>query len=190
MTDRRQTGDRRDEPRTPDRRQHGTRRRYRQGCSCRPCRLANAAAVASWRQTGGADPWLDAGLVQARLIAWDGQGIGTREIAKHSGLSRSVLQAIRAGARTRIRQSDALVVLGLELQPALGTLVGAWQTKRWIRALLSEGYTDDRLAALQGLKAPQLTPHTDRVRRSTEARYRWLYRQLTAEGPNELNQAK
>lgn len=159
-------------------REHGTRRRYQQGCACRPCRLANAAAVASWRATGPTDPWIDATAVQDRLTHLEARGIGTRQVAKRSGLSRSVLQSIRSGARRRIRQSDALVVLGLDLQPAL---VSAWQTKRWVRALRSEGYHLGQLARLQGLKRPILELHTICVRRTTEDRMRALYESLTGE---------
>lgn len=178
MTDRRQT---------PDRRQHGTRRRYQQGCSCRDCRRANAAAVASWRQNGRADPWIDAGAVQGHLIEIEAQDIGTRQVAKQTGLSRSVLQAIRAGARHRIRQSDALLVLSIEIEPAAYTLTSPWQVKRTIRALLSEDYTKRRLAQLLGLRWSRLPRHTDgtqtgRVRRSTQLRLAQLYDTLTAEG--------
>lgn len=161
---------------------HGTRVCYQSGCRCRPCRLANAAAVASCRASRGADPWIDAEPVQAHLRALEARQIGTRQVAKCSGLSRSVLQAIRSGARTRIRQSDAVMVLSLDAQPAAGTTVNAWQVKRWIRALLSEGYRRPQLAHLQGLRWPQLQPHSDRIRRSTEQRYRALYEHLTGEG--------
>lgn len=161
---------------------HGTRANYQAGCTCTPCRAANAAAVAAWRQTGQVDPWIDASAVQARLTALVAHGIGTRQAAKASGLSRSVLQAIRSGARTRIRQSDALLVLSIDIPPAPGAHTTAWQTKRWLRALLVEGYSKARLAALQGLKRPRLHPHTARVRRSTEQRFQALYQRLTAEG--------
>lgn len=163
--------------------EHGTRACYQRGCSCRPCRLANAAAVAVWRETGPADPWIDANAVQDRLLALAATGCGTPQIAKRAGVSRSVLQAIRSGARTRIRQSDALLVLSIDVDPAQGATTTAWQTKRWLRALLVEGYSKARLAALQGLKSPRLHPHTHRVRRTTEQRFQALYHRLTAEGP-------
>lgn len=167
---------------------HGTRARYQQGCRCFGCRVANAAYQVAYRGHPR-DPWIDAGPVRGYLLLLATQGMGTRTVAKASGVSRSVLQAITHGTRTCIRRSQAVCVLAVTADPADGTFVNAWQTKRWIRALLTEGFTKRRIADQLGLRSRALHPHTARIRRSTERRMRRLYDELTAEQPDDLNQA-
>jgi hypothetical protein len=164
--------------------EHGTRASYqRLRCRCFPCRLANALYQLAYR-SHPRDVWIDAGTVRVHLLALHDTGCGMRQVARASGVSRSVLQAIATGARTRIRTSQALCVLAVSAAPADGTLVSAWQTKRWIRALLSEGFTKRRLADQLQLPSRQIHPHTTRVRRSTQTRIGALYHDLTAEGPD------
>lgn len=161
---------------------HGTRAEYQKGCRCFGCRVANAAYQVAYRGHPR-DPWIDAGPVRGHLLLLASQGCGARTVAKASGVSRSVLQAITQGTRTCIRRSQAVCVLAVTAEPADGTLVNAWQVKRWIRALLSEGFTKRRLAEQLGLPSRQLHPHTALVRRSTEHRMRSLYSELRIQGP-------
>lgn len=164
---------------------HGTRADYQRGCRCFACRVANAAYQVAYRGHPR-DPWIDAGPVRGHLLLLATEGCGLRTVARLSGVSRSVLQAIVKGTRTCLRRSQAVCVLAVSANPADGTLVNAWQTKRWINALLTEGFTRRRLADQLGLSGRQLRSHTNRVRRSTQQRMQTLYTDLTAEA-GDLN---
>lgn len=100
---------------------HGTRASYTIGrCRCHDCRMANTEyAVARERRLtlasfGCADPLTcDASEVRSHLRFLQGAGVGLRQVAKVTGVSRSALHQLRTGESRRVTWKNADLILGV-----------------------------------------------------------------------------
>lgn len=100
---------------------HGTRARYTMNrCRCSSCRDANRvyAVAREHRLTlasfGCAEPiTVDAVEVRAHLRFLQRQGVGLRQVAKVTGLSRSGLSQLRSGESKRVTYRSADRILSV-----------------------------------------------------------------------------
>ena len=132
-------------PRTAN---HGSRSYYiRRGCRCEACAEANRAYCRAYY---GEHKRVDATVARAKLIELQGQGIGAATIADALKASRSNLQKIRNGRRTRILETTERAVLDLNYQELFdnGHRVDASETWAKLDELIDLGYKKKFLATL------------------------------------------
>jgi hypothetical protein len=162
---------------------HGTRASYQAGCRCLLCSAANARYEAdrSALRARGIAAVVSTIPARQHLLQLQQQHVGLDQASSLSGLSLRLLQRVRSGQQRAIRIETSRRILAIPHTPAPGTLVTAWQVKRWVRVLLGEGFTRRTLAHRLGLKTPRLSLHTKHVTRRTEQQIARLYRRLTSE---------
>jgi hypothetical protein len=102
----------------------GTRSRYVAGCRCEPCVIANRTYARNlerhhsrvrWGIETHTDGLVDATEARNHLLWLRSRGIGLRRLHNTTGISRSTLNEIRSGRRSRITLAIAnrIVAVGL-----------------------------------------------------------------------------
>ncbi|MGX1129946.1 AraC-like DNA-binding protein [Streptomyces glaucescens] len=175
---------------------HGDVRRYRRGCTCRPCTDAATAEARRWkylRDTGrGGD--FDATKVINHVWKLRAAGLTDREIRKAAKLSPAHLyQIIRNGGT--VRQSTAARILSIpvptdrEGPTRNGAHVPILGTRRRLQTLSAEGWPfkelDRRLGTGAGYTAYLIRAAGEMVRFSTADAIRHLYTELADLTPEE-----
>lgn len=158
---------------------HGTRRQYRSGCRCTPCRAANATYEA--HRSRASAGWVRPEAARAKLEMLARIGIGHRQAAKLAGVSFRTVQRIRKGRCRRIRADVERAILAIE-RPALakGVCVNGYETRHYVESLVREGFRKTALALKLGLRGGRLRVGQN-VTVRTALRVRALHAQLTAE---------
>lgn len=157
---------------------HGTRALYRQGCSCLPCRAANAAYVRHRTLTA----WTSADRARAYLQRLEActPSIGLHQAAKLSGISSTHLQRIRTGQQVRVKVTTETAILAIRPIAALGQRVNGYRTRDYVTRLLKEGYTEAQLVQWLG-RMGRRSAIGRYVRVKHALRVRSLFDTLTAE---------
>lgn len=179
-------------------RDHGYARYRLDGCRCYTCAAARSAyddnrnraiAYGTWH------PWVDAAPVRAHVEHLRSCGLGLRRIAAASGVHRSVLVGLMNGKpgrapASKLRPATALRIL--DVQPTwdnLGdsTVIHATGTVRRLRALVTLGWSQAKLAQRMGITPPNFTTtiNADRVLVRTARTVRGLYDELWNQAPPE-----
>lgn len=174
---------------------HGDARRYRRGCTCRPCTDAATAEARRWkylRQTGRS------GIVASNKViahVWKlrAAGMTDLEIQAQARLSRPHLyQIIRQGGT--VRHTTATRIMAIPVPEITGpsrngTHVPILGTKRRLQTLNAEGWPckelDRRLDTGCGYTAYLIRVATDTVRLSTADTVLHAYRDLASLLPEE-----
>ena len=139
------------------------------------CRAANAAAAHT------RVPFVPAAAVCASLAQLVAQGLGTRQIARLTGVARSTICALVTSPPPTVRASTAqklAVIATLPPTVANGALVKATKAWRAIDSLQREGYTRRTLAWHLGLHSQQLQLAHPFIRQSTARKLAALHHQL------------
>lgn len=156
---------------------HGTRATYQAGCTCLPCRAANAHYVKTYIPAN----WTTADASKARLKAIAQQGVGLRRAHELTGLSVAHLQRIRNGQQRTVKLTTEATILGMKASLAHGQRINAYRTKHLIRSLLGEDYTSADLARRLGLRSERLQFHHASITVRNALKVRSLWRNLMAE---------
>lgn len=166
---------------------HGTRARYVvDGCRCPRCRAANTEYA--WRRNHDPD-WqgelIDPTEMVEHLDRLTAAGIGLRQVAAMTGLSRTTLSDLRSGRNRRVRRRTADAVLAVSLADHVSprALTDSGATNERIEALRAAGMTRTAIAKALGYRthALQITGR-DRVTVRTARRVDVLYRLALREG--------
>ncbi len=163
-------------------RHHGTRARYcsgptgsdsANGCRCEPCRDANrvysrfdAKRRRLARQQGRwASPNVAIDKAKAHIETLRRSGVGTRQIARLAGISRTQVGDIAAGRTHYIRRVTEAAILAVDAQLAPGALIDAGPTWELVERLVAFGITRKRIGqAITGRgETLSLQLHRDRV---------------------------
>lgn len=170
-------------------RPHGDRAKYvRENCKCSPCRAANASYQRQrLRDRNRPDGDWDAGYVDAtdaknHLHALQAQKIGLREVARRSGLSRSVLQAVASGSRQKVSRRTAeklLQVTGDDF--ADGAYMPVDRARKVVIMLNEAGYRTEFILDQTGLDVEALRFRGTQVRAATVAALEDLCARLGAQ---------
>lgn len=136
---------------------HGSRVRYMTGCRCVPCRAANSRYESERlvaRKNGDWNGLVLADRARAHLLLLSRRGIGRHLVADCSGVSQSMLAAIKSRRKTSIRARTERRILSVS-EEARGakTLVGAGPVWAQINRLLREGFSKKEIARRLGSKA-------------------------------------
>jgi hypothetical protein len=167
---------------------HGDARRYRRGCTCRPCTDAAVAEARHWkylRDTGRSGS-VAASKVIAHIWRLRAAGMTDREIQAQAELSPPHLyQIIRLGGT--VRHTTATRILSIPVPESCGPSrngahVPILGTVRRLQTLNAEGWPckelDRRLDTGSGYTAYLLRAGGDTVRLSTADNIRHAYRGL------------
>ncbi|MFC4333883.1 helix-turn-helix domain-containing protein [Salininema proteolyticum] len=181
---------------------HGTRRVYRRGCRCRPCRDASARyerdrvrqiAYGRW------EPYVDAEPIRHHVNRLQASGLGWERIADLAGVSRSVVSTLLFGSPARGREPTQRIRPHsarrlLQVRPSVDhvadtALVDVTGTRRRLQALVAIGWSQARLAVrldmhLSSLSRIMNVRHT--VTASTARAVRSLYDQLWSTPPPQV----
>lgn len=173
--------------------QHGTRSKYAAGCRCQPCTEANRTYARQLarhhRRTrygleAPTTTLTDATETRQHLTWLLQQGIGTRSIANHLGLSRSAIHRIINGTRTHIRPATANRILAMgrhripNAQPDRA-LIDATTALHQIQHLLQLGHRPAHLAKALGYQTRALQlPANGLITKARAERINTLYQQL------------
>lgn len=136
------------------------------GCSCDPCRQANAAYERQ-RQARTAPPYVAANRARQHLTDLAAQGVGLKTVARLSGVSHGALSKLIYGDATRgqgpskrIRPSTEKAILGVTAAQVDGGQ--RTHTADTYRALLDQltgrGWTATAIAQAIGVRATNLRP--------------------------------
>lgn len=139
------------------------------------CRAANAAYVAAHRLPTGTIPVLE---VRAHLEELEQLGMGTRQIARRSGVAASTISIVRAGHVRTLRPATAARLLGVSPVLASGALVAATTSWRRIDSLEREGFTRREIAWHLGARSQQLQLGRRALRASSAGKVAALYDRL------------
>ena len=175
-------------------RAHGTRARYvfgvtgsnwRNGCRCADCSIAAGDYERNRRRQreAGTPAFVDATEAREHLHWLSTQGIGLRTVAEHTGLSRTALQKLRTGQRTRCRPETADLILGMHLGRAKPrAYVDGVDTLRRIEEIVAQGWT--RKAIARRVVNPEAVSlqigKNGRVTAETAVKVRDLHREVMA----------
>lgn len=168
----------------PERHEHGTRNRYACGCKCFHCRRANSAyesARQAARQAGDWNGLVDAAPVRAHILALSAAGVGRDMVADAAKVSRSSVDALRNGTKTKLRARSARAILAVTMAAAGDALlVDAAPSWRLLDELLADGYSRRRLARELGSKArdPKLQIKSERIVLRNAAAIERLHKRL------------
>lgn len=121
---------------------------------------------------------VDTAKVRRHIESLRKQGMGTREIAHRSGISRSVLVRIISGEIRRTRTETAQAILGVTSTAAGGARVSAEHTWHMLDVLIRAGYRKGAIARMLGAKTRALQISREVVVRSTEITVEKLYAAL------------
>jgi hypothetical protein len=89
---------------------------------------------------------------RAHLVELQSAGVGYRQAAKLAGVSIQTVQDIRSGRVRKFKTETIEAVLGVRVKLAPGALVNAYATRRLIRALKLEGFSEAEIARRVGLR--------------------------------------
>ena len=159
---------------------HGNVGRYRKGCRCDDCRMANRDALRRYRKRkrrGETDPLVAVDEVRRHVTRLSEQGIGYRTIADAAQCSVAVVQRAKRSDARWLRQSirDRLLAVD-EGCAADSALVDARPTLKLIRELLSWGYTRGAIALRLGCRHLALQLRGRRVEARTAQRIARIHR--------------
>lgn len=180
-------------------RQCGTYAKYKlEGCRCYPCaaqvsnynmRRKRAIAYGTWR------PFMDAGPVREHVLRLQECGMGTRRIAELAGVNRKLVENLLRGKpgkppTRRVRTENALRILALEPTPdnvAPSTLVNSAGTVRRLRALVTGGWSQSKLASRLGMTPSNFTTlmASQQVTAAKARKISSLYEELWDQAPPE-----
>jgi len=117
-----------------------------------------------------------AASVRAHLAQLSRAGVGRNAVSAASDVPRSILAAVLAGRKTKLRQRTARRILGITAEALSDhALVPAGPTWKLIGALLDEGFTKGEIARRLGRKTPALQLRRDHVLAVTALRVRRLH---------------
>ena len=153
---------------------HGTRRFYQRGCECRQCRAANATYKA--RRSRLRQPPVSAEPARQHLEHLTQHGIGLRQAAKLSGVSRYLLRRILRGQQQHLRPDTAQAIQQTQPIPATGQHIDAQNTRKQLRTLVCEGFTHHELSRTLRLHLRWFSVDHEAVTVRTAARIRSLFR--------------
>lgn len=151
--------------------EHGTRRRYRQGCRQECCRAAMRAydkryALARAR---GLSSMVDAAPVRAHVLWLAAYGIGTEAVSRAAGVHREVVKRLVHGTPSqgrepsqRLRRSNAERLLAVQRVIDHVTDLArtpAGETQQRLRSLVATGWTQLELANRLSMNVGQLNHH-------------------------------
>jgi transcriptional regulator with XRE-family HTH domain len=83
---------------------------------------------------------------RAHLVELQAAGVGYRQAAKLAGVSVQTVRHIRSGKPRNVKPETLAAILGVKAKLAPGALVNAYATRRLIRALKLEGFTEAAIA--------------------------------------------
>lgn len=151
-----------------DSRPHGDRLRYIGGCRCDECRRANTRYESERAKARKAGDWngiVDAAKARAHMLKLAKAGIGRRAIAAATDIADSILVAIRAGTKTRIRARTERLILAVTKDVAADrALVPAGPSWKLIDELLEAGFTKGIIASrILGRETPALQLRKSRI---------------------------
>jgi hypothetical protein len=185
--------------------EHGTTKRYRRGCHCRPCTDAVAVQAKKrvYQQSAGTwvDPFTDAAPARARLLAWREAGYGWMELSASIGMSDDLLHQIALGrpskpAPARIRRDIAEKILATSVSASVRpgyALVDAVGTQRRLRALAVAGWHLRLMADRTGVGYVQLcsvrTGALTQVRAQTADAVRRAFERIGGAAPGAFGYA-
>lgn len=172
-------------PRPPA--QHGTRSKYTWGkCRCDLCKAANARYY--WdryqikRESGETNPLVSARRAREHLRRLRRAGMGRDAVAAATDLAAHTVQEIATGKRRRITLFTERLLLAVTDNLQLdGAMIPSAETKRLLRELLEEGYSEKEIAkhlGYRGRAVPLL--RRDKITVRNAARVRRLHHRLTA----------
>ena len=175
--------------------EHGDARRYRRGCTCRPCTDGATAEARRWKylRDTGRGGITSAEKIVAHIWRLRASGMTDQEICTTAEMSPPHLyQIIRCGGT--VRHYTATRILGIPVQATDGPSRNGAQvpnlgTKRRLQTLNAEGWPckelDRRLKTGTGYTAYLLRAAGDTVRLSTADNIRFTYRELSELLPEE-----
>ena len=144
-----------------DRHPHGNRVRYViDKCRCRPCRDAARAyeQARSRARAYGKVSYVSADPARAHVRALQAQGMGWQRIARHAGISCSVMWKLLYGDRSRpqvpskrIRSATEAAILGVTLDLGDAACVDGTGTRRRLQALVAVGWPRSQIATRIGM---------------------------------------
>jgi hypothetical protein len=189
-------------PTCPDTHPHNRHCFQRHRCRCAACLAANRAygarrrrAVAYRRPTSGL---VDAEQARAWLRVLLRSGATLRQVARLAGLGESTLRRILRPsgdkpATRRVQTTTRDKVMSVtKLKPAPGAHVPAIGSRRRVQALVCEGWSVSRQAALLGVTQPNFLRVLSQahVRKSTHDKIDALYRRLDGHAPPQGSQGE
>lgn len=161
----------------------GIRLKYVAGCRCAACRRANTdyeTARAKARKAGDWNGVVDAARARDHLRALRRRGIGRNAVATAADVARSIVQAVRAGTKKRLRARTERKLLAVGVAQRMdGALVPAARTHKLIADLLVEGYTKRSLALRMGYANKALQVGKKFVTLRLAHRFERLHNKLT-----------
>lgn len=179
--------------------QHGTRAcAVLDRCRCLPCARANAAAERHRKHQiayGRWNPYVDAQPTREHVETLRAAGMGLKQVAKVSGVSHGALSKLMYRERGRAPSKRIRWETAVRLQTVtadLSTLadrnfVDGTGTRRRLRALVTIGWSQSRLAARLGTNPSnfwKLMAGEQRLRVETVRAVRALYDELWATPPS------
>ncbi len=139
-----------------ERHAHGTRTRYRCGCRCLACGLANSAYVstrASLKALGVTDYVVSAELARQHLVDLRKAGVGKRSVSAASGVRHETIAHVASGLKKHIRESTERRIMAVTVEAcADGSYVDGRRTDALIDELRGEGFTLRLLSRKLGFK--------------------------------------
>lgn len=174
---------------------HGDARRYRRGCTCRPCTAAANTEARRWkylRETGRGGI-VAANKVIAHIWRLRAAGMTDQEIRAHAELSPPHLyQIIRQGGSVRHTTATRILTIPVPVNDGPsrnGTHIPILGTRRRLQTLNAEGWPckelDRRLSTGCGYTAYLIRASVDTVRYCTADTVRHTYRTLAALTPED-----
>lgn len=151
--------------------EHGTRRRYAQGCRCGPCRGGNAREKAAYlrrraRREWGAEPpaLVDAEPVRAYVRQLQGAGAGPRQISAAAGVGHGTVSRLLYGSgglpptrHVHLNTAERIMAVRAMDVVADGAQIDGAGTARRLQALVAVGWTLSELGRRLGV-APSNMP--------------------------------
>jgi hypothetical protein len=116
---------------------------------------------------------------QAHLVDLQAAGVGYRQAAKLAGVSVQTVRHIRAGKPRAVKPDTLAAILGVKAKLAPGALVNAYATRRLIRALKKEGFTEASIARRVGLRRGRLEWEGKNITARNAAKVAALWQQVS-----------
>lgn len=139
---------------------HGTHARYVAGCHCFQCRVAHSRYNVERDRAKAAGDYngvVDAAPVREHLRKLSRQGVGYKTVAEAADVSKTILNNILAGRRTRVRARTMRKVLAIDKSAVADhALIPSGPTWRLIDELIGRGYSKAQLARWMGCKTPAI----------------------------------
>lgn len=163
----------------------GTLGRYKVGCRCFRCKLANADYArerAAAIRRGEWNGLIDVAPIREHLLKLRAQGLGVRQVADIAGLNVTSLRRVRQGKSRRMRADTVARVLAVRAEPQVladGQCIDAGPTKKLLAKLLDGGYTRTWIADQLGMAGHRLQVY-DRITVRNAGRIQRLYDALQA----------